>query len=136
MVSSNQRDWDTRATLDLFGFAVDPDDADHIVGAAADGLTESTDGGRTWAGSDGPQLVTLSWDRDAGLWGADPEGVVWHHDGDVWEQIGALVGQPQAFLATTEALYVAAHDSDDITGIYRSTDNGRTWDLLYRDTGQ
>lgn len=136
MVSADRRDWDRRATLDLFGFAVDPDDADHIIGAAPDGLTESTDGGRTWDRSDGPPLLTLSWDPDAGLWGAGPEGVVWHHDGDVWEQTGALVGQPQAFLATPDELYAAAHDSGGVTGIYRSTDNGRTWDLRYRDAGQ
>lgn len=136
MVSSNQRDWDRRATLDLFGFAVDPDAADRIVGAAPDGLTESTDGGRTWTRTDGPSLLTLSWDPDAGLWGADPDGAVWQYDGDVWEQVGELAGQPQAFLATEDALYAAAHDSDDVTGIYRSTDNGRTWDLRYRDTGQ
>lgn len=133
MVSSNQRDWDTRSTLDLFGFAVDPDNPDHILGAGSDGLTESVDGGRTWNGSEGPQLVTLSCDRDAGLWGADLGGIVWHRVGSEWNRAGALPGEPQALLATPDALYAAAHDENGVTGIYRSTDDGRSWDLRYRD---
>jgi hypothetical protein len=134
MVSADRADWETRSTLDLFGFAVDPDDADHIIGAGPDGLTESTDGGRTWTAVDGPQLLTVSWDGEAGLWGADPGGIVWHRSGAKWNRAGGLPGESQAFLATPDALYVAAHDDNGVTGIYRSTDGGRTWDLRYRDT--
>ncbi len=136
MVSTDKREWETRSTLDLFGFAVDPDDPDHIVGAGPDGLTESTDGGRNWAEADGPQLVALSWDAEAGLWGADQRGEVWRRTGSEWEQAGAVPGQPQAFLATEDALYAAAHDADDRTAIYQSTDQGSTWDLRYRDPAQ
>jgi hypothetical protein len=136
MVSTDRVEWQTRATLDLFGFAVDPDDADHIVGAGPEGLIESSDGGRTWGDADGPQLVTVSWDPEAGLWGADPAGAVWHRVGSDWEQAGTLPGEPQAFLATPDALYAAAHDDDDVAAIYRSTDDGVTWDLRYRDSQQ
>lgn len=134
MVSSNRRDWDTRSTLDLFGFAVDPDDAEHIIGAGPDGLSESSDGGRTWVGTEGPRLVTLSWDAEAGLWGADAGGKVSHFDGTTWKQAGELVGEAQVLLATPDALYAAAHDRQEITGVYRSTDDGRTWQLRYRDS--
>ncbi|MGH3371845.1 MAG: F510_1955 family glycosylhydrolase [Nocardioidaceae bacterium] len=134
MVSADRTAWETRSTLDLFGFAVDPDDADHILGAGPQGLTESTDGGRTWTGADGPKLLTVSWDADAGLWGADPGGIVWHRSGTEWTRAGGLPGEPQAFLAAPDALYAAAHDDNGVTGIYRSTDDGRTWDLRYRDT--
>ena len=136
MVSRNRRDWDTRATLDLSGFAVDPDDADHIIGAGPDGLTESTDGGRMWTGTDGPQLVSISWEPEVGLWGADAGGVVWHRAGPEWNRAGELPGEPQTFLATADALYTAAHDDNGVTGIYRSNDDGRSWDLRYRDTQQ
>lgn len=133
MVSADRREWETRSTVDLFGFAVDPDDPDHIVGAGPDGLVESTDGGRSWAGIQGPPLVVVSWDPGAGLWGADPAGAVRHHNGSDWEEAGDLPGPPQAFLATADALYAAVHDDDEVTAIYRSTDDGRTWDLRYRD---
>jgi hypothetical protein len=67
LVSADRTMWDERSTLDRFGFAVDLSDADHVVGAGPDGLVESTDGGRTWARTDGPGLLVLSWDAEAGL---------------------------------------------------------------------
>lgn len=133
MVSEDQTEWDTRSTVDLFGFAVDPDDEDHLVGTGPNGLLDSADGGRTWAQTDGPDLLPVSWDADAGLWGADAGGAVWQYDGSAWTRVGDLPGEPQALLATSGGLYAAAHDADDITGIYKSTDDGRTWELLYRD---
>lgn len=136
MVSADRQHWDNRSTLDLFGFAVDPDDADHIVGATPDGPNESTDGGRTWNGIDGTAFLTVSWDRNAGLWGADPRGGIWHQTGGDWELAGTLPGSPQALLATPGALYAAAHDDTGATAIYRSTDDGRTWHLRYRDSNQ
>jgi hypothetical protein len=134
MVSTDRHEWDTRSTLELFGFAVDPDDPDHIVAAGPAGLVESTDGGRTWTARGGPQLLTISWPAEGGLWGADPGGVVWHQAGAEWERTGTLPGEPQALLATADVLYAAAHDDNGVTGIYRSTDDGRTWDLRYQDT--
>lgn len=136
MVSTDKREWETRSTLDLFGFAVDPETADHVLGAGPDGLIESTDGGRTWATAESPALVALSWDAGAGLWGAEAGGAVWRRDGDDWEQASDLPGQPQAFLATADALYAAVHDTEERTAIYQSSDQGRTWDLRYRDTAR
>lgn len=133
MVSGDREDWDTRSTLDLFGFAVDPEDPEHIVGATPDGSAESTDGGRTWIDTDNRPFVALSWDPDAGLWGATVDGAVWHRSDVDWEVAGTLPGEPQAFLATPAALYAAAHDETGTTGIYRSTDDGATWQLRYRD---
>ena len=132
MVSSDRRAWTTRSTLNLFAFAVDPDDADHLIGTSAAGLVESNDGGRAWESAEGPKLVVLSWDAAAGAWGADPTGATWHRAGSAWERAGLLPGQPQAFLATPDVLYAAALDGD-VTGIYRSSDQGRTWQLRYRD---
>ena len=141
MVSTDTREWETRSTVDLYAFAVDPDDADHVVagrpdGLVADGLIESTDGGRSWTAAEGPDLVTLSWDADAGLWGADGGGAVWHRASSSWTPAGELPGAPQAFLATADALHAAVLDAEERTAIYRSTDNGRTWDLRYRDVAR
>ena len=134
MVSSNRRDWETGATLDLLGFAVDPEDPDHIIGAGPDGLVESADRGRSWTRTDGPQLITLSWDAEAGLWGADPSGSVWLRGSEGWNAVGRSPGVPQVLLATADALFIAVHDENSVTGIYRSTNDGRTWELRYQDT--
>jgi hypothetical protein len=104
------------------------------VGGGPDGAVESTDGARTWTAVGGPGLVVLSWDADTGLWGADPVGAVWRNDAGEWTRAGQLAGTPQAFLATADVLYAAAGDHEtDRSGIYASTDGGRTWELRYRD---
>ncbi|MEJ7846013.1 MAG: F510_1955 family glycosylhydrolase [Acidimicrobiales bacterium] len=132
MVSADRQEWDIRSTIDLFGFAVDPEDPDLILGATPDGLVESTDGGRTWDATDGPAAVTVAWDATTGQWAIDETGTVFHvEDGD-WRPVGSLPGTPQALLATADSLYAAAVGTDGATGIYRSTD-GADWRLLYQD---
>ena len=133
MVSRDRRTWETRSTVDLLGFAVDPDDAGHVVAAGQKGLLESTDGGRTWTQADGPTLVAISWDATAGLWGVDGDGGVHRFSSSEWTNVGALPGEAQALLATPDALYAAAFDDTGRTGIYRSTDSGATWDLRFAD---
>jgi hypothetical protein len=44
-------------------------------------------------------------------------------DGKRWRRIGEVGGQPAAFEAEAEFLYVALHDGT----IKRSRDGGRTW---------
>lgn len=141
MVSTDKREWETRSTVDLYGFAVDPDNGDHIIGGHPDGLlpgglTDSTDGGRTWVDAEGPDLVVVSWDAEAGLWGAERGGAVWHQTTSGWDQVGEVPGGVQAFLATADALYAAVHDANEVTAIYQSADSGDTWDVLYRDPEQ
>lgn len=134
MVSDDMETWATRATVDLFAFAVDPDDPSHIVGASPEGLLQSTDDGATWSPLEGPPVVTLSWDDAAGLWGITDDGSSYRSEdgGAAWEPAGRLPGQPQALLATAESLWAAAVD-EERTGIYRSDDDGATWVLRYRD---
>ncbi len=78
-------------------------------------------------------LITLTWDAGAGLWGADAEGGVWRFGGPGWEKPGTLPGQPQALLATPDALYAAVLDPSGTTSILQSTDSGSAWALRYRD---
>ena len=137
MVSEDMRSWTTRSTVDLFGFAVDPDDPRHIVGAGPDGVVLSTDGGATWKRSAELNLVVVAWNTDGEMWGVEANGAV-HHSGDgtTWRPAGELPGEPQALAVAGHDLYVAAHDADGRTAIYRSNDRGRTWQLRYRDPDQ
>lgn len=137
MVSADKTNWETRSTLELFDFSVDPEDPDRVVATTPEGVQTSADGGRTWEPVDGaPELVFLAWDRDSGLWGVDPGGTVYHTSApDLdWEQGGSLPGPPQALLAEGTTLYAAAMEGD-VTGIYMSTDGGTTWQLRYSDDG-
>jgi photosynthesis system II assembly factor YCF48-like protein len=135
MVSADGRSWDVRSALPLAGFAVDPADPEHVVGAGSNGVIDSTDGGRTWRPRPGPAVVTLSWEPSTGLIGADPDGGL-HRSADggaSWSTAGRLPGAPEALLVTAKAWYAAAQENG-ATGIYRSADGGRNWDLYYRDT--
>ncbi|MGH9244665.1 MAG: F510_1955 family glycosylhydrolase [Acidimicrobiales bacterium] len=127
--------WDGRSTLALYGFAVDPDDADRLVAAAPDGLRHSSDGGRSWSEPAEPGLVTVAWDAGGTLFGVEASGAVQRSTdgGDTWEGVGRLPGSPQSLLAADGDLWAAAHGDGNVTGIYRSTDGGVTWALRYRD---
>lgn len=133
MVSPDTRTWETRSTLQIFSFAVDPTNAELIVATTAGGVVESRDGGRSWSPSEAPRLLLVSSDERSGLWGAGEDGRVHRRDADgTWEGTGSVPGEPQAFLARDGRLYAAAADADGVTGIYASTD-GLAWKLLYRD---
>ena len=133
LVSSDMRTWETRSTTAMADFAVDPTDPDHIMAATGERIIASVDGGRTWEPQPGPPLLVLSWDERSGLWGADTAGRVHRAGaGGEWRKVGALAGEPQAFLAQGETVYAAAADDGGPTSIYQSSD-GREWTLLYRD---
>ena len=112
LVSSDGETWDTRSTVDLHGFAVDPGDADHVIGASPEGLIDSGDGGRTWQAIDSPDVVTLSWGETSGLWGVTADGTTYSGgvDGTDWSETGSLSGPPQALLADDDVLYAAAEE--------------------------
>lgn len=133
MVSGDTRTWETRSTLQIFSFAVDPTNAEHVIATTADGVAESRDGGRSWSLSEAPQLIVGSWDDASDLWGAGQDGTVYRRGvkGE-WDETGSVPGEPQAFLARDGRVYAAAADPDGVTGIYASTD-GSAWKLLYRD---
>ena len=115
----------------MYGFAVDPDDANHVVAAGPDGLLTSTDGGlhlsRYRPHARGAELGSS---RRAP--GVDVGGAV-YHDGPSAGLAAARCPANPRLLATTDMLFaVAAHDTAGLTGIYRSTDDGATWHLRYQ----
>lgn len=134
LVSSDGVEWETRSEgLAMSDFAVDPASADDVVAMTDSGLAESTDGGRSWTPADGPPVVFLSWHRDQGLWGVTGDGDVFTRNGASWEPRASLPGSPQALVVTDDAVFAAAASDRERTGIYESTDDGRSWQLRYQD---
>lgn len=146
MVSRDTTSWDVRSTVAIESFAVDPDDAEHMVGSGDGGLLESVDGGRSWAAGGGQPPALLSWGLSSGLWAAGLDGTLRRSDdGRAWRTVGPLPGPPQALLATGGTLYLASLRDEEqqsgaiessSAGIFRSEDSGRSWILLYEDAGE
>ena len=133
LASTDRRTWEERSLVDLASFAVDPATPEHLVAATPNGVVDSVDGGRTWRSlGDGPAVAVVTWSDD-GLVGIDPRGTVHRRDETGrWTAAGTLPGPPQALAAHRGVLYAAANDGD-VTGIYQSDDDGRTWKLRHRD---
>jgi hypothetical protein len=130
MVTSDRRHWQVRSRLELVSFAVSPTDAEVVVATTERGLVRSRDGGRRWQPIGGPAALLLDWKRPDALWAMTDDGQAWQSrdGGQTWSRRGAFSGQPEAFLADGERLYVAVSG----LGIVSSGDGGRSWQLRYR----
>lgn len=134
MVSLDRRSWERRSTIDMFGFAVEPVNGSSILAAGPRGVSQSSDGGRTWSEPTGPQLVALTVDPRGRFWGADGDGQVWTTgDGSAWDSIGRIDGQAQAVFADNDSVWIALHGDDRTTTITRTDDDGRSWTTVYRE---
>ena len=133
MVSSDKKTWETRSQLAIASLAVDPENAEGLVAYTETGVMESADGGRNWTAVDAPDVTTLSWDKELGLWATGPGGGVYYASGEprVWQKRGSLPGEAEAFIASRGFLYAAVRNAEAVTEIVRSTD-GRDWERLYR----
>jgi hypothetical protein len=131
MVSGDRRRWQMRSKLELTSFSVSPTDPELVVAATERSLVRSRDGGRYWQPIRGPAGLLLDWERPDGLWAITEQGQLWHSTdaGANWRQRGKINGQPEAFLVHEAQLFVAVAQ----LGIVTSTDQGRSWQVLYRE---
>ena len=122
--SDGGRTWIERKVPEpLLSLAIHPGDPQRLFASGESGLYESPDGGRSWVerasdaglvdwqGSDRLVLVTMEGEAFTSA------------DGRRWRRAGTVGGQPAAFEAERDGLYVALHDGT----VRRSTDAGRSW---------
>lgn len=137
MVSEDLRTFQTRSVEQrLLDFVVDPADGEHLVRAVPEGgvglpeVQESRDGGRTWKRIAAPSLFLFSWVAPERLWALTEDGTMFRSrdGGRSWSPRNQLEVPPTALLDTGETLYVALQT----VGVYRSTDDARTWQRLDR----
>jgi len=130
MVAGPGGDWEERSIVALGAFTVDPADGDHVVATTPAGLTQSSDGGRTWAATEGPALSMISWDAAGGFWGVTPEGGAYRYQAGRWEPRASVRGRPEALLATKGLVLVATATATG-SAVYVSSDDGRSWRQRY-----
>lgn len=121
--------WDERHVPEpLIALAIHPRDAEHVVAAGERGLHESSDGGRRWREL-GKEPGLVDWQAADRLAMVTPRGeTMTSRDGRTWSRGAPLGGQPAAFEAERDGLYVALHDGT----VKRSTDGGRSWAIRSR----
>jgi len=131
MATEDRLRWQTVAAVELLDFAVAPTESSLLVGTTADGVAVSSDGGRSFQPRAGaPALMAYAWPGPQALYGADRGGVVYlsADSGRTWRPLGRVDGPVEALTATVDGRVYAATD----TGVWRSTDRGTTFTLLYR----
>jgi hypothetical protein len=134
MVSKDGEDWDVRSSVALRDFEISPDSSNLVIGSNGKALTQSKDGGRTWAPIDSPDSpLLLSWHERRELWLLTGEGVAYRttDSGQSWDERGQFPGEPQAFVVEGDFLYAATHNE-----IFISKDEGNTWHLFFSETGE
>lgn len=109
----------------MLSLAIDPTDPDQLLMSGRRTLFRSTDAGESWQPVSGEPGL-LGW-SDAGLFLVTADGSVATTDapGGTWQEAGDVDGEPAAFEAESETLYVALHDGS----IKESIDGGETWAL-------
>jgi hypothetical protein len=124
------RSWQERVPPEpLLSLAIDPDDSDRVVASGEDGSYASIDAARGWRPLS-EDAGLLAWADAGALFRVRLDGSVDRSTdgGRTWEETGDAGGQPAAFEAVGDQLYIALHDGT----IKRSRDQGRTWQLRSR----
>lgn len=122
--SNGGRTWTERNVPEsLLSLAIHPGDPRRLLASGESGLYESSDGGQSWVERAGePGFV--DWLGSSRLVLVTMEGgAMTSADGRQWRGAGSVGGQPAAFEAERDGLYVALHDGT----VKRSTNAGRSW---------
>jgi photosystem II stability/assembly factor-like uncharacterized protein len=124
--SDGGKTWDEReAPEPLIALAIHPDDPQHLFASGERGLYESTTGGQDWSDRPGdPGLVDWRRANELVLISGGGQAMT-SSDGRKWTRGATVGGQPAAFEAERDGLYVALHDGT----IKRSRDGGRSWTI-------
>jgi hypothetical protein len=127
MVSADGgRDWEEETPpAAMFDLAIHPSDDERVVASTQRGIFGSSDGGGRWRSLRDDAAGLLAWPRASELYLVDGQGGVARSDdgGREWRRAGSIGGQPVAFTAAEDGLYVALGDDT----VKRSADGGATW---------
>jgi hypothetical protein len=129
MVSNDTgHNWQKRTPpAGVFSLAVDPRSPQRIIASTERGVFSSADGGEGWRPVRNDRAGLIAWPERDRLYLVDGKGDVQLSEdgGHEWRPAGRIGGQPAAFIAHGNDLYVALTDAT----VKRSTDGGRLWTL-------
>jgi photosystem II stability/assembly factor-like uncharacterized protein len=120
--------WDSRTPpAPMIDLAVDPQDPERLIASTERGLALGDHDGGSWKPLT-RDIGLLAWPELDRLYLVDARGEVQvsEDEGQAWQPVGEIGGQPAAFVATgAEELYAALGDGT----VLGSTDGGASWEL-------
>jgi hypothetical protein len=122
--------WEERPVPEpLLSLDPPPDDPDRLTASGERHLYHSRNGGRGWRRLAGEHGL-FAWESPTRLVVVTLAGEVMAGDGAAgnWRRLTEVGGEPAAFEAEDDGLYVALHDGT----IKRSSDGGRSWAIRSR----
>lgn len=124
MASVDERTWEVRSELSAFNIA--REGSGRLLATTEGGLVESIDGGRTWNVLPGPPILLVASQPNGTTWGITSDGIVYRNgSADLWQKVGSVAGEPEAFAASADRLFAATDQ-----GIFESSD-GISWSTVY-----
>lgn len=121
----------------MSALAISPSDPNVIFAGTGKGIYQSTDGANTWTKLeqyDSQLVFALSFDENRVIYAStDGDGLVKSSDlGQTWEKINSpnLTIMSVAVDTQNKILYVAGYVPDGFQEVYKSSDDGNTWNLI------
>lgn len=121
----------------MSALAISPTDPNVVFAATGKGIYQSTDGANNWAQIDqykGLLMFTVAFDEKESLYAStDQFGLSKSSDfGKTWEKINSpnLTIMSIAVDSENNILHVAGYSPDGFQEVYKSSDEGSTWDLI------
>lgn len=129
LASADGKDWRPVAEGEVVDLAMNPSDPTSILATTPQGtvVEYSTEGAEQRPVDGTPPLVFLDWPEADLLAGLAPDGGIYVSDdaARTWRRVEGPAGDPQALDVAAGSWHVATSQ-----GIFRSTDDGRTWEDL------
>lgn len=117
--------------------AISPNDSNVVFAATAKGIYQSVDGANTWTQIEqykGLPALSLAFDEDGILYASTEEfGLTRSSDlGLSWDALSTpdLTIMSIAIDAQNKALYTAGYVPEGYQEVYKSSDDGKSWDLI------
>ena len=134
--------WETLQYPDyISALAISPIDSNLVFAGTGKGIFQSNDGAKSWTLLDeykGITILALTFDENQTLYASNQFGLSRSSDmGKSWENLSdpGLTITSIAVDTQNKIIYVAGYSPDGYQEVYRSKDDGKSWDIIGTNKG-